>query len=237
MRLSLRMRLQCTFSRDAAGVVDVGAEPLPLESQESVEPVPAGYETEIEAEASESLAYPEASTSSMSPINSFTALNEVVINRGPSPYLTQLEVWCNGGFLTTIQGDGVIIGTPTGSTAYSMAAGGSIVHPAVPAILITPVSPHSLSCRPLLLPDSAVIKVINSAEARADAWVTLDGNRNERLRRGESIYLSMSPNPLATVNNENSTADWFDAIASAFNFNNRISQKPFPSGPSSVTTP
>jgi len=85
-------------------------------------------------------------------------LNEVVVERGASPYLAQCQVWVNNVYLTTMQADGVIIATPTGSTAYSMAAGGSMVHPTVPAIMITPICPHSLSCRPIILPDSAQIR-------------------------------------------------------------------------------
>jgi len=80
-------------------------------------------------------------------------LNEVVLDRGISPYLTNLETYCDGNFVTHVQGDGLIIATPTGSTAYSLAAGGSMVHPQVPCILFTPVCPHSLSFRPLMFPD------------------------------------------------------------------------------------
>lgn len=81
------------------------------------------------------------------------ALNEVVIDRGISPFLTNLDVYCDGVFLTHVQGDGLIVSTPTGSTAYNLAAGGSMVHPQVPAILFTPICPHSLSFRPLIFPD------------------------------------------------------------------------------------
>eukprot|EP00957_Ditylum_brightwellii_P186875 14230762-Ditylum_brightwellii.AAC.1 len=83
----------------------------------------------------------------------FNVLNEVTIDRGSSPYLANLECFCDNVHLTTVQADGVILSTPTGSTAYSMAAGGSVVHPAVPAILVTPICPHVLSFRPMVLPD------------------------------------------------------------------------------------
>ncbi|KAL7470612.1 hypothetical protein ACHAXS_010863 [Conticribra weissflogii] len=74
----------------------------------------------------------------------YNVLNEVVIDRGSSPYLASLECYCDDVHLTTVQADGIIFSTPTGSTAYSMAAGGSVVHPAVPAILVTPICPHVL---------------------------------------------------------------------------------------------
>jgi NAD kinase len=77
----------------------------------------------------------------------YNVLNEVVIDRGSSPYLAALECFCDDVHLTTVQADGIIFATPTGSTAYSMAAGGSVVHPAVPCILVTPICPHVLSFR------------------------------------------------------------------------------------------
>ena len=70
---------------------------------------------------------------------SHVVLNEVVIDRGPSPFLSNVDILCDSQYMTTVQGDGVIIATPTGSTAYSLAAGGSMVHPSVPAILLTPM--------------------------------------------------------------------------------------------------
>ncbi|CAM9460073.1 unnamed protein product [Laminaria digitata] len=96
----------------------------------------------------------------------FHALNEIVIDRGSSPYLTNLECYCDEQFLTTVQADGLIIATPTGSTAYSMSAGGSMVHPCVPAILFTPICPHSLSFRPIVFPDTVVLRLRMPQEAR-----------------------------------------------------------------------
>jgi NAD+ kinase len=80
----------------------------------------------------------------------YHVLNEAVIDRGPSPFLSVLDLSCDSQYLTTLQGDGVILATPTGSTAYSLAAGGSIMYPAVPAILLTPICAHSLSFRPMV---------------------------------------------------------------------------------------
>ena len=84
-------------------------------------------------------------------------MNEIVIERGPNSFLTNLDLFIDGNFLTTIQADGVIIATPTGSTAYNISAGGSIVHASVKATLITPICPHSLSFRPVIVPDSSII--------------------------------------------------------------------------------
>jgi NAD+ kinase len=89
-------------------------------------------------------------------IGTYHVLNEAVIDRGASSSLSVLELSCDSQSLTTVQGDGVIFATPTGSTAYSLAAGGSVVYPAVPAILVTPICAHSLSFRPMVAPPPCI---------------------------------------------------------------------------------
>ena len=83
------------------------------------------------------------------PTESFHILNDLVVDRGPSAFMSQLELFVDDQHLTTVQADGLVISTPTGSTAYSLSAGGSIVHPEVPSILVTPICPHTLSFRPV----------------------------------------------------------------------------------------
>lgn len=86
-------------------------------------------------------------------------LNEVVVDRGPSPYLSNIDLFLDGKHITSVQGDGVIVSTPTGSTAYAVAAGASMIHPSVPAIMVTPICPHSLSFRPIVVPAGVELKV------------------------------------------------------------------------------
>ena len=86
-------------------------------------------------------------------------LNEVVIDRGPSPYLSNIDLYLDGKLITSVQGDGLIVSTPTGSTAYAVAAGASMIHPSVPAIMVTPICPHSLSFRPIVVPAGVELKV------------------------------------------------------------------------------
>uniref|UniRef100_A0A1D1XJV7 Putative NAD kinase 2, chloroplastic n=1 Tax=Anthurium amnicola TaxID=1678845 RepID=A0A1D1XJV7_9ARAE len=93
----------------------------------------------------------------------FDVLNEVVVDRGSNPYLSKIECYEHNRLITKVQGDGVIVATPTGSTAYSTSAGGSMVHPNVPCILFTPICPHSLSFRPVILPDSAQLELKSSS--------------------------------------------------------------------------
>lgn len=154
------------------------------------------------------------------------ALNEVVVNRGPSPFLTMLECFVDDNFVTTVQADGVIIATPTGSTAYSMSAGGSIVHPSVPAILLTPICPHSLSFRPLLLPDVARVRFQVPKTSRGDAWVTIDGKSGTKLTRGDGVVIWSSSYPLPQIcGNETTESGWFRMLADCLHWNSRSIQK------------
>nr|CAD7397275.1 unnamed protein product [Timema cristinae] len=100
----------------------------------------------------------ETSKSSKAPTN-LLVLNEVVIDRGPSPYLSNIDLFLDGKHITSVQGDGLIVSTPTGSTAYAVAAGASMIHPSVPAIMVTPICPHSLSFRPIVVPAGVELKL------------------------------------------------------------------------------
>lgn len=92
-------------------------------------------------------------------LTNILVLNEVVIDRGPSPYLSNIDLFLDGKHITSVQGDGLIVSTPTGSTAYAVAAGASMIHPSVPAIMVTPICPHSLSFRPIVVPAGVELKV------------------------------------------------------------------------------
>mmetsp|Transcript_3563 Transcript_3563/g.6235 ORF Transcript_3563/g.6235 Transcript_3563/m.6235 type:complete len:671 (-) Transcript_3563:242-2254(-) len=155
------------------------------------------------------------------PSEEFMVLNEVVVDRGSSPYLSNLDCFCDDKYITTVQADGIIMSTPTGSTAYSMSAGGSMVHPSVPAILFTPICPHSLSFRPIIFPDSAKLRVDVSPDSRAQAWVSFDGKFRRQLKRGDGLLVQMSLYPVPTVNKTDHTGDWFGSLSRAFNFNTR----------------
>lgn len=156
----------------------------------------------------------------------FNVLNEVVIDRGSSPYLANLEAFCDEVHLTTVQADGIIFSTPTGSTAYSMAAGGSVVHPVVPAILVTPICPHVLSFRSMVFPDHVVIRCTVPDDARSDACVAFDGKFRRLLHRGDSVVIQMSDHPVPTIDRMDHTSDWLGSLKRNFNFNTRTKQKP-----------
>ena len=109
------------------------------------------------------------------------AMNEVVIHRGKEAHLAIIEVFVGGRFLTEAVADGMIISTPTGSTAYSLSSGGSIIHPLVSSLLMTPICPRSLSFRPLVLPANTPITLRLSEKNRGrELEVSIDGRRRSR---------------------------------------------------------
>jgi len=152
-------------------------------------------------------------------------LNEITIDRGPSPFLSMLELYGDGSLLTVAQADGLIVATPTGSTAYSLSAGGSLVYPTVNAISVTPICPHTLSFRPIILPESMTLKIKVSPKARGGAWVAFDGKSRVELQRGDFITISSSPYVFPTV--EASSTEFIDSISRSLNWNIREEQKSF----------
>uniref|UniRef100_A0A0E0JTT0 NAD kinase 1 n=1 Tax=Oryza punctata TaxID=4537 RepID=A0A0E0JTT0_ORYPU len=151
-------------------------------------------------------------------------LNEVTIDRGISSYLTYLECYCDSSFVTCVQGDGLIISTTSGSTAYSLAAGGSMVHPQVPGILFTPICPHSLSFRPLILPEYVTLRVQVPYNSRGQAWASFDGKDRKLLSPGDALICSISPWPVPTACLVDSTTDFLRSIHEGLHWNLRKSQ-------------
>lgn len=159
------------------------------------------------------------------PHTSFLVLNEVVVDRGPSPYLSNIDLYLDGKHVTTVQGDGLIVSTPTGSTAYAVAAGASMIHPSVPAIMITPICPHSLSFRPIVVPAGVELKIMVSPESRNLAWVSFDGRKRQELRHGDSLRVTMSIYPVPSICAQDQISDWFDSLAECLHWNVRKKQR------------
>ncbi len=126
-------------------------------------------------------------------IFSFSVLNDAVINKRTLARIIDLEVYINKEFLTIFRADGLIISTPTGSTAYNLSAGGPIVHPTVGAFIITPICPFTLSNRPIIVPDSSVIEVKIKEKNDSSVVLTLDGQVGFDLKYNDKIMLSKSP--------------------------------------------
>lgn len=139
-------------------------------------------------------------------------LNETLVDRGASPAMVVLECFVDGRHLTTVQADGLIISTPSGSTAYSMSAGGPMVAPSVPCTLLTPVAPHSLSFRPLVVPESSVIEVHLPQASRSHARASFDGRHTMRMLRDSSIVCRTASYALPMINMHPLDEDWYEGI-------------------------
>ncbi|XP_030563576.1 NAD kinase-like isoform X4 [Drosophila novamexicana] len=157
--------------------------------------------------------------------NSILVLNEVVINRGPSPYLSNIDIFLDGKYITSVQGDGLIVSTPTGSTAYAAAAGASMIHPSVPAILVTPICPHSLSFRPIVVPAGVELKISISPDSRNTSRVSFDGRNDQELNHGDSLRVTTSIYPVPSICAQDQISDWFDSLAEGLHWNVRKRQK------------
>ncbi|XP_022090039.1 NAD kinase-like isoform X2 [Acanthaster planci] len=155
----------------------------------------------------------------------FQVLNDVVIDRGPSPYLSNIDLYLDGRKVTTVQGDGLIISTPTGSTAYAAAAGAAMMHPNVPAILITPICPHTLSFRPIVVPAGVELRLMVAPDARHTAWVSLDGRNRQELHKGWCLRITTSVFPVASICSADQISDWFDGLTECLHWNTRQQQK------------
>lgn len=151
-------------------------------------------------------------------------LNEVVIDRGSTPFLANLHVHIDKNFVTAIQGDGLIVSTPTGSTAYNLAAGGSMIHPGVPCVLFTPICPHTLSSRPLVFPEHVNITVKVPEDSRSEAYCSFDGKCRQMLRPGDGVNMHVSNWPVPMVCSLDASHDWFLSVREGLNWNIRKQQ-------------
>ena len=199
--LTLRSRLYCTIER-AMPPVNVTTSGVPPHVTR-------------ERRASELSSYEDG----------FLALNEVVIDRGTSTYLGMLDIYCDNTKITTAQADGLIVSTPTGSTAYSLAAGGPLCMPSIPGILLTPICPHALSFRPAVFPDSVTLRIALPESARqSHAQVCFDGKETQMLYPGDAVVVTTSVWPLPAICREDQHIDWFRSVKKKLMWNERVVQ-------------
>ena len=138
-----------------------------------------------------------------------TVLNDVVINKGALARLANIITFIDKRYLTTYRADGLIIATPTGSTAYSLAAGGPIIHPDVAGIILTPISPFTLTNRPLMVPDAVSI-TIKLAEKSSDIVLTFDGQVGLEIGDKDTIIVEKGPHPIHMITIPDQ--DYFDVL-------------------------
>ncbi len=137
-------------------------------------------------------------------------LNDVVITKTARSRLIDLSVSVGEEFLTRVKGDGLIIATPTGSTAYNLAAGGPIVQPSVDALVVTPIAPHTLTNRPFVIPAASTIRVQPLMEDRDEAFVTFDGQAGFELEAGDDVRVCRAGTSLRLI--RPSTRSYFEVL-------------------------
>lgn len=128
-------------------------------------------------------------------------LNDAVINKSALSRLASCAVYIDSTYLTTYRADGLIVATPTGSTAYSLAAGGPVVHPFVPSIILTPICPFTLTNRPLIIPDTTRVE-IRLEGSPEDMVLTLDGQEGVKIDSRDKIFIKKSRNDIKMINFE-----------------------------------
>ncbi len=125
-------------------------------------------------------------------ISSFLALNDAVMNKGAIARVLDFDMWVDGRFMSTYKSDGLIIATPTGSTAYSLAAGGPVIVPSVNAFIVTPICAHTLTNRPIVLEDTVTINVAMK-DHQESVYLTIDGQMAVALRSDDHVQVRKSP--------------------------------------------
>jgi NAD+ kinase len=134
------------------------------------------------------------------PVDSRVVLNDVVFTKAALSRMIELSVWVSGGFVTRVKADGLIVASATGSTAYNLAAGGPIVHPRVDALVLTPIAPHTLTNRPVVIPGNSEVEVrAQNHGAPDEIFVTYDGQSGYPLREGDVIRVRRSDHVLRLV--------------------------------------
>ena len=146
------------------------------------------------------------------------ALNDIVVTRGALSRMIEMDVEVNGAFVCHVKADGLIVATATGSTAYNLSAGGPIVHPDLDAIVLTPIAPHTLTQRPLVLPGSAEIALRPVIEPLSDIVVTFDGQIGMPLESADVVHVCRAPRVLRLL--RTSSRSHFDMLREKLKWGN-----------------
>ncbi len=147
------------------------------------------------------------------------ALNDVVFTRTALSRMIDLEVTVGDQFVTSVKADGLIVASPTGSTAYNLAAGGPIVHPAMDAIVLTPIAPHTLTNRPIVIPAEREVRVKSTGTNAGNVYVTVDGQTGFEMAEGDQVTVSKAARPLRLV--RASARSYFEVLRQKLKWNER----------------
>jgi len=145
-------------------------------------------------------------------------INDVVIAKSALARIADHETWIDGAYVATFKSDGVIFSTPTGSTAYSLSAGGPIVHPSIDCLIVTPICPHALTQRPIVVPANKPVAVKLTSEV-SDVYLTIDGHSGELLRQGDRVEVQQAKTRLQLVRNP--AIDYFGVLRTKLHWGER----------------
>ncbi len=148
----------------------------------------------------------------------YEALNDAVVNKAALARMVNLDTYVDSHFVSSYKADGLIISTPTGSTAYSLAAGGPIIFPTVGALAITPICPHTLTNRPVIVPDTSEVHVV-CTDVGEPSYLTIDGQVGEPVKRGDRIICKRSPKSINLVRPP--TQKFFDVLRAKLKWGER----------------
>ncbi|HUR40816.1 MAG TPA: NAD(+) kinase [Verrucomicrobiae bacterium] len=129
----------------------------------------------------------------------FLAINDVVLRNQAAVRMLEFETWLDDEFISQHRADGIIVSTPTGSTAYALSSGGPVLHPALEAVALVPICPHTFSDRPVVIGSDRVIRIELDGARGVRAMATCDGQRNESVSAGDSIEIRRSPHVLELI--------------------------------------
>jgi NAD+ kinase len=144
-------------------------------------------------------------------------LNDVVIAKGTLSRMAEFEATCSGDYVTRYKADGIIVATPTGSTAYSLAANGPLLYPSMRGVILAPICPHTLTQRPIVLPDDQTVNIVLASES--EVYLTLDGQIGLDLHRGDRVQIKQSPNRVLLVRNPH--IDYFGILRAKLKWGER----------------
>jgi len=147
------------------------------------------------------------------------ALNDVVITKSARARMTDLSVSLGDEFVTRVKADGLIVATPTGSTAYNLSAGGPIVKPEVDALVLTPIAPHMLTNRPIVIPATSLVRVQPQMTERDELYVTFDGQAGYELRVGDEVRIQCADRRVRLI--RPSTRSYFEILRQKLKWNER----------------
>jgi NAD+ kinase len=147
------------------------------------------------------------------------AANDAVVTKTARSRMIDLSVYVGDEFVTRVRADGLIIATPTGSTAYNLSAGGPIVQPSVDAMLITPIAPHTLANRPIVIPGASTVRIEPNIEERDEVVLTLDGQSSRRIEAGDDVSVQRAPQPLRLI--KPTTRSYFEVLRTKLKWGER----------------